>query len=72
MFGIERLKLLYGVAGFLWTGYWSANLLISHSTTHTPVSSGTVFCLALFISVPVFGYILLFRLFPLAGRFLRR
>ena len=72
MFGIERLKLLYVVAGFLWTGYWSVNLLVAHIADHTPVSSGTLFCLALFISVPVFGYVLLFKLFPLAGRLLRR
>ncbi len=36
------------------------------------MSSGTLFCLLLFVSVPAIGYVLLFMLFPLAGRFLKR
>ena len=72
MIGIRRLRLLYALAGLLWTGYMSVRLLAYHVTEHIPISSGTLYCLLLFVSVPVFGYILLFKLFPLAGRSLRR
>jgi len=69
---IRRLKLLYLFIGLLWTGYWSVRLLSAHVTEHIPISSGTLLCLLLFVSIPAFGYVLLFRLFPLAGRFRRR
>ena len=69
---IQRLKLLYALAGLLFTGYCSVKLLAAHAADHIPVSIGTFFCLLLFISVPTAGYVLLFKLFPLAGRLLRR
>ena len=69
---IRSLKLLYGLIGLLWTGYSSERLLAIHAAEHIPISSGTVYCLLLFVSIPVFGYVLLFKLFPLAGRLLRR
>ena len=69
---IQRLKILYALASLLWTGYLSVRLLAYHVTGHIPISSGTVFCLLLFVSVPAVGYVLLFKMFPLAGRFLRR
>ena len=69
---IWRLKLLYALAGLVWAGYGSEKLLAPHVADNIPISSGTLYCLLLFISVPVFGYLLLFKLFPLAGRFLRR
>jgi bacteriorhodopsin len=69
---VRHLKLLYALAGLLWTGYCSVELLAPHITGHVPITSGTLFCLLLFVSVPAFGYVLLFLLFPLAGRFLRR
>ncbi|HXP83839.1 MAG TPA: hypothetical protein VN841_03930 [Bryobacteraceae bacterium] len=72
MFRIQRLKLLYALAGLLFAGYCTAELLTAHIANHTPISSGTLYCLLLFVSVPAFGYILLFRLFPSAARFLRR
>ena len=72
MFRIQRLKILYALAGLLLAGYWSAKLIAIHVADHTPISSGTLLCLLLFVSVPAFGYILLFKLFPLAGRLLRR
>jgi hypothetical protein len=72
MFRIQRLKGLYALAGLLWTGYLSAKLLAYHVTEHVPVSTGTLLCLLLFVSVPALGYVLLFKLFPLAGRLLRR
>jgi hypothetical protein len=68
---MQRLKLLYVVAGLLLAGYWSERLIAVHLTEGIPISSGTIFCLALFVSVPAFGYVVLFKLFPLAGRFLR-
>ena len=72
MFRIQRLKVLYALASLLWTGYCSVRLLASHVADHIPISSGTLYCLLLFVSVPAFGYVLLFKLFPLAGRLLRR
>ena len=72
MFRIRHLKLLYALAGLLWTGYWSVELLGPHMTGHIPISSGTLYCLLLFVSVPACSYVLLFKLFPLAGRFLGR
>jgi hypothetical protein len=60
------------LVGLLWIGYSSERLLAIHAAEHTPISSGTVYCLLLFVSIPVFGYLLLFKLFPLAGRLLRR
>jgi hypothetical protein len=72
MFSRQRLKLLYVVAGLLLAGYWSVKLLAYHVTEHIPISSGALLCLLLFVSVPAFGYVLLFKMFPLAGRLLRR
>lgn len=72
MFRMRRLKLLAALVGLLWAGYWSENLLAYHVANRIPVSSGTLLCLLLFVSVPVFGYVLLFDVFPWAGRFLRR
>ena len=72
MLGIRRLKLLYALAGSLWTVYLSVRLLEDHIANRNPISSGTLLCLVLFVSVPAFGYVLLFKLLPLAGRFLRR
>ena len=72
MWTIQRLKLLYALAGLLWTGYWSVSLLAAHSANRVPISMGTILCLALFIAVPATGYLLLFKLFPMAGRLLRR
>jgi hypothetical protein len=69
---LQGLKLLYALASLLWTGYWSVRLLTAHVTGHIPISSGTLFCLLLFVSVPALGYVLLFKLFPSASRFLRR
>jgi hypothetical protein len=47
-------------------------LLAYHVTEHIPMSSGTLYCLLLFVTVPAFGYVLLFKLFPMAGRLLTR
>ena len=69
---VRRLKFLYALASLLWTGYLSEKLLVAHIADRIPITSGTLFCLLLFISVPTIGYVLLFRLFPKAGRFLRR
>jgi bacteriorhodopsin len=69
---VRHLKLLYALASLLWTGYSSVMLLATHINDRIQISSGTLFCLLLFVSVPAFGYVLLFKLFPLAGRFLRR
>ena len=72
MGGIQRLKLLYALVGLLWTGYLSVRLLAAHITQHIPMSIGTLLCLLLFASIPIFGYVLLFKLFPMAGRLRRR
>jgi len=72
MFRIQRLKLLYALAGLLFAGYWSEKLLAAHTADHTPVTIGTLYCLLLFVAVPTLGYVLLFKLFPFAGRFLGR
>jgi hypothetical protein len=72
MFRIQRLKLLYALAGLLFAGYCTAELFTAHSASHAPISSGTMYCVLLFVSVPAFGYVVLFKLFPLAARFLRR
>jgi hypothetical protein len=64
------LKLLYALASLLFAGYWSVNLLAYHVTEHVPISSGTLLCLLLFVSVPTVGYVVLFKLFPVAGRLL--
>jgi hypothetical protein len=69
---VRHLKLLYALASLLWTGYVSVELLARHIADRIPISSGTVFCLLLFVSIPAFGYVLLFILFPRAGRSLRR
>ncbi len=72
MFRIQHLKVLYVLASLLWSGSWSVRLLASHVSDHVPISTGTLFCLLLFVSIPALGYVLLFKLFPLAGRLLRR
>ena len=69
---IQRLKWLYALVGLTCAGYWSENLIAAHIRNRVPISSGTVYCLLLFVSVPAFGYILLFQFLPFAGRFLRR
>ena len=69
---VRRLKLLYALASLLWTVYSFFELLTPHIANHIPISSGTLFCMLLFVSVPAIGYVLLFMLFPRAGRFLRR
>jgi hypothetical protein len=69
---IRFLKLLYASAGLLWAGYMSVRLVAYHLTEHVPMSSGTVYCLLLFVSIPAFGYVLLFKLFPMASQLLRR
>jgi hypothetical protein len=69
---VRHLKLLYALGSLLWTGYVSVELLASHIADRIPISSGTLFCLILFVSIPAFGYFLLFILFPWAGRSLRR
>jgi hypothetical protein len=69
---VRRLKLLYALAGLLWTVGLSAWLLAAHIADSIPVRSGTVYCVLLFASVPAVGYILFFMLFPRATRFLRR
>jgi hypothetical protein len=72
MFSIRSLKILYALAGLAFAGYWSEKLLAYHVAGHIPIASGTLLCLLLFVAVPAFGYVLLFKMFPLAGRFLRR
>jgi hypothetical protein len=72
MFGIQRMKILYALASLFWAGYYAVRLIAAHVADHIPISIGTLFCLLLFVSVPAGGYILLFKLFPLAGRRLRR
>ena len=69
---MRRLKLLYALAGLLWTLGLSVWLLARHTADRIPITSGTLYCLLLFVSVPAVGYILLFMLFPRATRFLRR
>ncbi len=69
---IQRLKLLYALAGLLFAGYYSAGLIRYHLAEHVPMSMATLFCLVLFVSIPAIGYVFLFMLFPLAGRLLRR
>jgi hypothetical protein len=69
---VRHLKLLYALAGLLWAGYWSESLIAYHISGHIPISTGMLFCLLLFVSVPAVGYVLLFMLFPKAGRLLRR
>jgi hypothetical protein len=72
MLTLRNLKILCVGAGVLWAGYWSANLLADHITKHVPPTTGTVFCLVLFASVPALAYVLLFKLFPLASRLVKR
>ena len=72
MFTLQRFKILYALTGLLWAGYWTVKLLAYHISSHVPISSGTLLCLLLFASIPCFGYILLFKVFPWAGRTLRR
>lgn len=72
MLRIGRLKLAYALASLLWVAYSYSRLLTPHIAGHIPIAMGTVFCMLLFVSIPAFGYVLLFRLFPTAGRFLRR
>jgi hypothetical protein len=69
---VRHLKGLYALASLLWTAGLSVWLLASHVTDRSPITSGTLFCLLLFVSVPAIGYVLLFTLFPRAIRFLRR
>jgi len=69
---VRHLKRLYALASLLWTGGLSAWLLAPHIADRIPITSGTLYCLLLFVSVPAVGYFLLFMLFPRAIRFLRR
>jgi hypothetical protein len=68
---VRHLKLLYALASLLWTGYVSVELLAHHIAVRIPISSGTLSCLLLFVFIPAFGYVLLFILFPWAGRYRR-
>ncbi len=63
--GMQRLKLLYALAGFIFTGYCSVELIAQHITNHVPMTSGALFCLLLFASVPTVGYVVLFYAGPL-------
>ncbi len=69
---IRRLKLLYALASLVWIGYMSTRLIVPHIADRNPISSGTLLCLLLFVSIAAFGYVLLFKLFPLAGRLIKR
>ena len=69
---VRHLKRLYALASLLWAGGLSVWLLARHIADRVPITSGTLFCLLLFASVPAVGYVLLFMLFPRALRFLRR
>ena len=69
---VRRLKILYALAGLIFTGYCSVKLLAIHIADHIPVSIGTLGCLLLFVSIAAIGYVLLFMLLPRAGRLLRR
>jgi hypothetical protein len=68
----RHLKLLYLMPSLLFTGFCTVRLLAVHIAEHLPMSSGTLLCLLLFVTVPTVGYALLFMLFPWAGRSLRR
>jgi hypothetical protein len=72
MFRIQRLKLVYVFVSSFWVVYSFFKLFAPHVADHNPISTGTLYCALLFVSVPAFGYVLLFKLFPLAGRLLRR
>lgn len=61
---VRHLKLLYALVAVLWTGYWSVELLAHHIADRIPISSGTLFCLLLFVAVPASGYVVLFTMFP--------
>jgi hypothetical protein len=69
---VLQIKILYAAASLLWLIYSSVQLFSPHITNHLQITSGTLLCLLLFISIPAVGYVLLFMLFPRAGRFLRR
>jgi hypothetical protein len=69
---MRRLKILYAFAWLLFTGYCSAKLIAPRITNHVAMTRGTLYCLLLFASVPALGYVLLFMLFPRAGRLLKR
>ena len=68
----RHLKLVYVLVSVLWVAYSSFKLTAAHIADHTPFSIGTLLCLLLFVSIPACGYALLFKLFPWAGRSLRR
>ena len=70
--GIRRLKFAYALTSLLWVGYWSFQLLTRHIADRIPISSGGLYCLLLFVTIPACGYALLFKAFPWAGRALRR
>jgi hypothetical protein len=72
MLRIRRLKLVYALASLLWLGYSFFELASLHISNRKPFSSGTLFCMLLFVTVPACGYVLLFKIFPWAGRSLRR
>jgi hypothetical protein len=69
---LRHLKLLYALVSLLGAGYWSVKLLAYHVADRIPISSGTVFCLLLFVAIPASGYVLLFILFPYLLRLNRR
>jgi hypothetical protein len=72
MLRIQRLRLVYALASLIWVGYSFFELAAAHMADGRPFSSGTLYCILLFVSVPACGYVLLFKLFPWAGRSLRR
>ncbi len=72
MLRIRRLKLAYGVVSLLWVGWSFFELLAPHIADRIPFSLGTLYCMLLFVSVPALGYLLIFKVFPWAGRSLRR
>ena len=68
---VRHLKLFYALVSLLGSGYLSVKLFAFHIADRIPISSGTLFCLLLFVAIPTLGYVLLFVLVPWAGRFLR-
>lgn len=69
---VRRLKLLYGASSAIWLGYYAVRLFVLPPADHNPHLSAAVYCFLLVATVPGLGYVLLFKVFPWVGRFLRR
>jgi len=69
---VVYLKLMYAIAYAFWLIYCVDKLFVVPIADSNFNLRGSVYCFFLLGGVPALGYLLLFRVFPWAGRTLRK